>query len=274
MSEQAMAGNWQVELSADEIARYREDGLLVPNYRLPEDMLARIRQSLLDLIAANPHVSANVMYGPHIPYNAGQDMKGDPVWLDYAAFPPVMDIVEQLIGPDFLLWGTTVFGKPASGGKAVPWHQDGDYWPIEPLNNVSVWIALDDCTPENGCLRVIPCSHKPHRLYGHHNDASEELLIHEVIDEAEYDEALARDVPLKAGEMAIFDVFTVHGSHANLSDRRRAGFVLRIMPTTSHFNHHRADVAAKTTIIDWSNRPLHLLRGRDVCGKNDFQVGH
>lgn len=274
MAEQATAAQWAVELSQDEVQRYRDDGLLVPNYRLPDDMVARMRQSLLDLFAANGHISSNVMYGPHIPYNPGQDLKGDPIWLDYAKYPPLLDLMEQLIGPDFLLWGTTVFGKPAGGGKAVPWHQDGEYWPIEPLSNVSVWIALDDCTPENGCLRFIPGSHKPHRLYSHHNDASEALLIHEVIDDDEYDHSRARDLPLRAGEMAIFDVFTVHGSHANTTSQRRAGFVLRIMPTTSHFNHSRQDVAAKTTIIDWANRPLHLLRGRDACGRNDFQVGH
>lgn len=252
------------ELTDREIAQYHEQGWIVPDYRVPADLLADARAR------ATAMMDARADYRDLYPDMLGADIR----FVDMAREPGLLDILEQLIGPDIALWTAGMFGKPAGNGKATPWHQDGEYWPIEPLDNVSVWIALDDCTPENGCLRFIPGSHKARRLYRHHNDASEALLIHEVIDADEYDERQARDVPLRAGEMAIFDVFTVHGSHANPSAKRRAGFVLRIMPTTSHFNHNRADVAEKTAIIDWANRPLYLLRGRDVCGRNDFRVGH
>jgi hypothetical protein len=63
-------------------------------------------------------------------------------------------------------------------------------------------------------------------------------------------------------------VFTVHGSHANASARRRAGFVLRIMPTTSFLNRNRPDIEAKNRAMDWRSRPVYLLRGVDRCGGN------
>ncbi len=263
-----------LKLKSEEIAHYKNEGFLIPEYKLPDEMVNRMRDSLLQLIDANSHLESDVMYGPHISFNPGQKMRGDPVWLNYASHPPILDILEQLIGPDFLLWGTTVFGKPANGGKRVPWHQDGEYWPIEPLSNASVWIALDDCTPDNGCLQIIRGSHKERRLFNHYNDDSDSLLIHEVADECEYDTSKACDISLKSGEFVIFDVFSIHGSHPNNSHKRRAGFVLRIMPTTSFFNHKRQDVALKTPILDWANRPLFLLRGRDICARNNFLLGH
>jgi ectoine hydroxylase-related dioxygenase (phytanoyl-CoA dioxygenase family) len=64
--------------------------------------------------------------------------------------------------------GSQVFCKPPVTGKAIPWHQDGQYWPIRPIATCSVWIALDDATPENGCMRYIPGSHKARKLEQHH----------------------------------------------------------------------------------------------------------
>ena len=55
----------------------------------------------------------------------------------------ILDRVSDLIGPDILLWSSGVFCKPPEVGLTVPWHQDGQYWPIRPLATCSVWIALD-----------------------------------------------------------------------------------------------------------------------------------
>ena len=64
-----------------------------------------------------------------------------------------------------ILWGCHVFCKPAGDGYATPWHQDGHYWPIRPLANCTVWVALEESTIENGCLRVIPRSHRDKVLH-------------------------------------------------------------------------------------------------------------
>jgi len=181
-----------------------------------------------------------------------------------------------VIGPDFLLWGTTVFGKPAGTGKRVPWHQDGEYWPIRPLATCSAWIALDDATPENGCLRVIPGSHKGNRLRAHTQKDNPDLVLNQELNADEYDEAEAVDIVLEAGQLSLHDVYLVHGSEPNRSTKRRAGYVCRYMPTSSHFDReYGAQLQQRGgNQVDFAGRALWLMRGRDLCGRNDFQVGH
>jgi ectoine hydroxylase-related dioxygenase (phytanoyl-CoA dioxygenase family) len=135
-------------------------------------------------------------------------------------------MVEQLIGGDFILWGVTILGKPARIGKATPWHQDGDYYPIEPLETCTVWISLDGSTPEQGCMRYIPGSHKKHRVYSHHFEHRDNYTLAQVIDDGQVDLNLARDILLKRGQISLHDVYLVHGSEPNLSDKRRMGQVL------------------------------------------------
>lgn len=275
-SDTSAAGTASHLLGADEIAHYHEHGYVIPRWRLPSDLLDEMRRALEALMDANGGVGADSLFCPHIVAGGAQGLKGDNRWLDYARVPEVLDMVGQVIGPDFLLWGTTVFGKPAGTGKRVPWHQDGEYWPIRPLATCSAWIALDDATPENGCLRVIPRSHKQQRLRAHNRNDSGTLVLNQELDASEYDEDEAVDIELEAGQISLHDVYLVHGSEPNRSTRRRAGYVCRYMPTTSHFDHRLgAQMQAHGgNQVDFANRALWLMRGRDVCGRNDFRVGH
>ncbi len=263
-------------LSEAEIAAYERDGLVVPDYRLPDELLARMRRSLDELVGDNPDVPTDTMFCPHITQGGTQGLTGADAWLDYARLPAILDMAAQLIGPDIILWGTTLFGKPAGAGKAVPWHQDGHYWPIEPLATCSVWIALDDATPGNGCLRYIPGSHRGRRLFGHTTSGSDELVLNQVLDADAFDQAAARDVVLEAGQMSFHDIYLVHGSAANRSVRRRAGYVLRYMPASSLFDRALgAELAARSgNVVDFATRALFLLRGRDRSGGNDLRIGH
>ncbi|MCG8696062.1 MAG: phytanoyl-CoA dioxygenase family protein [Minwuiales bacterium] len=264
-----------MSMSEAEIATYRRDGLVVPDYRLPDETLTRMRAALDRLIAANPNVSRDSMFCPHIRSGGVQGLGGTDEWLDFARLPAVLDMVEQLIGPDIVLWGTTLFGKPAGQGKEVPWHQDGEYWPIRPLATCSVWIALDDCDAENGCLRCVPGSHACRRLLRHRVTERDGIVLNQELEPGEFDEREARDVVLKAGQMSFHDVYMIHGSRPNRSDRRRAGYVLRFMPATSHFDRALgATLAARSGVVDFVKRPIWLLRGVDRSGLNDFNIGH
>ena len=151
-------GNAGAGLTDDEVARYHRDGVLVPDYRVPGALLARMRDALERLTERNRHMSSDIMICPHLQTGSTQGLEGGREWLEFAAIPDLLNMTAQLIGPDIILWGTTVFGKPAGSGKETPWHQDAQYWPIRPLATCSVWIALDHSTPENGCLRVIPAA--------------------------------------------------------------------------------------------------------------------
>ncbi len=266
-------------LSEAEVETYRKDGLVIPaQYRVADTILARIDELYQKLLHDNrdsPDFAADFILGPHLDANGAYGVKGNPRWLEMARIPEILDMVEQLIGPDFILWGMTIFGKPARVGKATPWHQDGDYYPIEPLETLTVWISLDGSTAEQGCMKYIPGSHRDHRIYSHHFEHRDDYTLSQVIDDDQVDLSQARDIVLEPGQISLHDVYLVHGSEPNLSAKRRMGLVLRIMPATSFYNHRSGKIKEDAgSPHGYSNRALFLLRGQDRSGRNDFTRGH
>ncbi len=246
-------------LSKADIQRYQEEGQIVLPYRIPEEMISCIERRTDELIHDHPDLSAD--YVPGLP-------EIDERWLAAGSIPEVLDCVEQLIGPDFLNWGSALFGKPAGDGKETPWHQDGEYWPIRPLATCTAWIAVDDATPENGCLRVVPGSHKDQTLMPHITEEGDYTLFRKLADETEA-ETNGQDVVLERGQISIHDVYMVHGSRPNLSANSRRGITFRFMPTTSHFNYDLNDKLVRDLgVLNLGHRKLFLMRGVDRCGKN------
>ena len=263
-------------LSEAEIASYHEDGLVIPDYRIPDDMLSRMRVEVDDLIARHPDVRPELLSGPHNPWGQSAKIVGSWTWLEFCRFPEIVDMVEQLIGPDIILWGSQLFCKPASHGMAVPWHQDGQYWPLDPLATVTVRIAIEDSLPENGCMRYIPGSHKNRDVVAHEMAQESNVAVKQQI--AHIDESLVRDDILYAGQISIHDVYLIHGSGVNSSDKRRADYAIRYMPATSRYVRDpsfaaNAYAAEKSQLMNYTKRPLWLLRGVDRAG-NDFEIGH
>lgn len=266
-------------LSADEIARYRRDGHLVPDYTVPDALLAAMRGAFDRLLAANPGHASDSMVCPHLAHDGAQHLletplRGSDEWMDFARAPEILDMAAQLNGPDLILWGTTLFGKPARVGKETPWHQDSTYWPIDPPAACSVWIALDDATPENGCLRVAPGSHRARQTFGHRERTGGGTVLALEVDDDAFDPSAVRDVPLRAGQVSFHDIHLLHGSNANRSGRRRAGFVLRLMPATSRFDHALGAAWARQgrLRLDFGRRRLVPVCGVDRAG-NDFSIG-
>ena len=260
-------------LSQTEIAAYRADGVVVPEFRLPPDRLAHLQSLAARLIADNPHMGDEPVASPHVPGSGVQNVKSDPAWIDIPTFAPILDMMEQIIGPDVILWGTTLFHKPAGLDRGVPWHRDGRYWPIKPLATTSVWVAVTDCTKENGCLRVVPGSHAAREIGRHFRDHSNRVTIPETLCDGEFDSEAARDLELEAGQMAIFDIYMIHGSNPNPTAAPRIGYALRYMPATSHYDHHDLPIADSRGSAHHT-RPLIQVRGRDASGLNDFRIGH
>ena len=130
----------------------------MPNYRLEPDVLATLQSALETLLRDNPGVRPEKLVCAHIEGHNDEGMRRSQAFLDLAMYPPIVDMVEQVIGPDIVPWGCHVFCKPASKGYETPWQQDGHYWPIHPLATFRVSVALDPSTRTNGCLCVIPGS--------------------------------------------------------------------------------------------------------------------
>jgi hypothetical protein len=266
----------KTRLSDAEIARFHEEGLVIPDYRIPGEMLGRMRAEVDDLIARHPDVRPELLSGAHNPWGQSAKIVGSWGWLEFCRFAEIVDMVEQLIGPDIILWGSQLFCKPAGHGMAVPWHQDGQYWPIDPLATVTVRIAVEDSLPENGCMRYIPGSHTSRDVVAHEIVEASNVAIKQQV--ADLDESLARDDVLHAGQISIHDVYLIHGSSGNRSDKRRSDYAIRYMPATSRYVRDpsfpaNAYAAEKSQLMNYTERPLWLLRGVDRAA-NDFDIGH
>lgn len=250
-------------LNEQQISTYHENGYVTPDFTLGDDVIEEIRLAHDRLLQKHPEFEN---YCPNL-------LKYDTGFLGVARNPEILDMVEQVIGPDIALWNSSFFAKPANGGHATPWHQDGEYWPLRPLATCTVWIAIDEATRENGCLRMIRGSHKGQRLRKHNTNNAENLTLNQELDPAEFDEADAVDLLLKPGQVSLHDVYLLHGSEANNSSNPRRGMTLRYMPTTSVFDRKIArELHEKLGISNHAQRTVFLMRGRDVSGKNDFTI--
>ena len=241
-------------LTPQQLTHYREQGFVIPDFRLPATIIQSIKDDFDRLLARYPEFRQNC---PAL-------LTYDTTFLNYARNPDILDMVAQILGDDIAIWNSSFFGKPAHDGKRVPWHQDGRYWPIRPLASCSVWIAVDDSNTENGCLRVIPGSHKSRKLFKHENNPSDDLVLSLELLGSEFDESDAVDIVLESGQVSLHDVFLAHGSEPNTSGNPRRGMTLRFFPTTSVYERD----------IEGGEQPrsLFLMRGTDQSKRNDFVV--
>ena len=141
-----------------------------------------------------------------------------PYFAQLAAHPGLVALVQNLLGDDLLLFRSTLMLKPAFHGSAHALHQDSAYWPMEPPALVTASIALDDATPANGCIKVIPGSHQwGLQEWGHIAQQQGAPLT----NREDIDCSGQLDVPLAAGSAVLFHSLMVHGSGPNQTDRSR-----------------------------------------------------
>ncbi len=256
-------------LGDDEIQHYRRDGLLIPRYRLPATFIANAAAAIQALVAANPNRPPYVLTNVEEEGDGPSGIAGSRRFLELAAFPPLLDMMEQLIGPDLLLWDCAVISKPPGAGKVIFWHQDSPYLPrIKPLTTTTYWISIDGATPENGCMNYIPGSHT-RGILRHSRQEADLPGFEEKLDESEVDLATARPVALEPGQFCIFDCHTVHGSNANRSTRPRTALLFRFIPGTSYYDCSvQPYVGGDGVPLDTEERPVYLLRGQDRTGLN------
>ena len=262
-------------LSTHEIEHYQSEGWVIPQFQLPPARVAAMREALDALIRDNPGVRPEKLVSAHIEGDNGEGVRGRSDFLALAMDPEIVELVAGVIGDDVVLWGCHVFCKPPAEGYETPWHQDGHYWPIRPLANCTVWVALEESVAENGCLRVIPRSHRDRVLHAHLHEDREDLTLNQRMADGCFDEAEAVDLELQPGRMSLHDVYMIHGAKANTSRKRRTGVALRYMPASSVFERDLRPADGKTGVaVNFAQRPLWLLRGEDRTGRNDFRVGH
>lgn len=144
----------------------------------------------------------------------------DPQIRAFATRPEFVALSTQLLGPDTdLYWNQAVFKMP-EGEKEFPWHQDDGYAPVTPSPYLTLWLALTDATPENGCISVLPGSHRQGLVP--HTPSPIGLVCYP----ADAPDQGVR-VPIRSGSLAVFPSLTMHKSGPNLSQGPRKAYVLQ-----------------------------------------------
>jgi hypothetical protein len=252
-------------LSPDEVAAFRRDGLIVPKAALAPLQLSHLQGLIDDMDRLNPGLLDKPVVSPHAPGAA----KGDSAaWMAFSTQPLVLDLVEQLMGPDIVMWGAALFYKRAQKAPLTVWHRDADFHPIKPNEALIIWVAAFDSVIENGCLRFIPGSHTSRGDSRYVSPTGENFTDGMALSEEAFDAGQARDVEVMAGQMVVLDAHQIHGARPNQGTKPRAGYALRFMPAYAHYDQDWAAREPGRFAPNAAERPLFLVRGVDRSGLN------
>lgn len=251
----SMTNDLDAALSAEELERFHRDGFVGPFTLCEPDEVGALRDKFAaifnpdDREDAVPGMIARLNSDMQLGFGRHHDFR----WLfDIANSPAIKGRVESILGENLLLWRTMFFNKgPGSG--AVPWHQDFDDWELEPMVVTSCWLAIDEASLENGCVELIPGSHR--KVYqmvkteGHILDGFPRMS-----DPDQFDDSNVVPMELKPGQFFLFNERVLHRSQPNDSDKQRLGMTMRYIPTM-------------VRTLDPGDQPI-LVSGKDTFGMN------
>lgn len=232
-------------LTNQEINRYQQDGFLCPIDVLSVEEAAHFRKRFEFYETSN---------GGWYELSKGQKLYLLQTWVaELASNEKVLDAVEGVLGPNILVWGSSLFIKDPGQGTFVTWHQDSTYWGLSKPDVTTAWIALSPATKQSGCMKMMPGTHKWDQV-DHVDTLDENNLLtrgQEIAVEVNEDDGVL--VELQPGQMSLHDVQIVHASDPNQSNDRRIGVAIRyISPNVSQINAE--------------NDSAWLVRGEDTHG--------
>jgi ectoine hydroxylase-related dioxygenase (phytanoyl-CoA dioxygenase family) len=152
----------------------------------------------------------------------------------------IVDVIEDLIGPNIQLFHDQALFKPAHHGGPIHWHQDNAYWRCLPANLVSCWLTLDDVDVANGAMHLLPGSH----LAPVDHERGDVLLDAGVTDQ---ERAVVADLP--AGGMLFHHCQTLHYTPTNLTDRQRRAFAMHYMTPGTRSAHGELPVSYARPLV-------------------------
>ena len=210
-------------LTPAQVEAFRRDGYHFPVRALSTDEALSYRRRLeqSEAMLGGPLRGA-LRSKPHLLFTWANELIRHPV---------VLDAVEDIYGPNLLVWSSSFFIKEAHDPSYVSWHQDSTYWGLSHPDVVTAWIALSVSVVENGCMRVMPGTHLKDQLPHKDTFAANNLLTRGQEVQVEVNPAEAVDIELQPGEFSLHHVRLVHGSDPNTSGERRIGYAIRYIPT-------------------------------------------
>lgn len=231
-------------VTPEQVDAYRADGFVPLQKVLRPDEVERLRKRADDiadgvvsyperLIQLEPLAADDASIPRHLRVRKIVSLTlHDPVFNALLRHPNVLKVATAMLGPDVKLLLDQMLCKPPRIGSAKPYHQDGPYWPIEPMDHCTLWIALDDATRDNGCMRFLPGTHKLGPLahdaaLGHHrmpqgweslSQRSEEVMVE-----------------ASAGSGSCHNGLVLHETSDNRSPLRRRAMTMAFMRATARW---------------------------------------
>ena len=239
-------------LTKMQVEAFHHDGFLFPIPALNQEEVAACLAGLqrLESELGCAVADADVKWRSHAYAHS-------PWFNDLIRHPRILDAVEDVIGPNILVWTSTFFIKEPHSQTYAAWHQDGAYFGLEPREQVCAWVALTDASAEAGCMEQLSFHGKP-RLYHHAalglansiNRAGQTIM--EPFDDTE---PVAMALP--TGSFSLHHELAVHRSAPNRAGHRRVGIGLNYIPT-----HVRVNGSVRLKAM--------LVRGEDTYGHFDL----
>lgn len=241
-------------LTTGQVAAYDRDGFVTPFRAVPEAEAARWRAEMERTVRAfdrdHPKEEgrryASSRMKPYLLFRWAADM---------VRCPAVLDAVEDLIGPDILVYHATLWWKEAGSPNYVPWHQDGTYFGLHPHEHVTAWVALTPSTEESGCVTVLPGSHR-HGQRPHADRPDPAIMLSRGQTLAELpDTAGAVPIPLRPGEFSLHHTLVMHASAPNRSAEDRIGLGISYIPARVR---HTGPTRLSATLVRGANTHDHF----------------
>lgn len=233
-------------LTTEQFEQYQQQGYLLVEDALPADLVERATHRLREYTHGDRAGSFASMLEPAVESGEadvedegdavrkfeGLDMvREDDVFREVAHADTVVSVAQDLLGPHLKLLRSAAMLKPPRIGSEKGIHQDAAYYPIQPRDHFTVWLPLDQATPENGCMQVVPGGHldglQPHEAVDYATDI--------VIPESTYDDEEFVEIPMEPGDALVTHCLTPHRTAPNTTDRWRRALIMSYMHARSRF---------------------------------------
>ncbi|WP_158291928.1 phytanoyl-CoA dioxygenase family protein [Paracraurococcus ruber] len=244
-------------LSAAQADAYRRDGYVAPLRAVEAAQAERWHQDVLRCCGEVARTESDA--GLRQPSARVKPYLLFPWAAAIVRHPAILDAVEDLVGPDILVFHTTLWWKPPHSEGFVPWHQDGTYFGLAPHEHVTAWLALTPSTAESGCVTVLPGSHRHGQLPHADRKDPHVMLSRGQTVAAAVDARPAVPIPLQPGEFSLHDTLVLHASAPNRAATARVGLGISYIP-------------ARVRHVGPTRLSATLVRGEDRHGHFDLEA--
>jgi ectoine hydroxylase-related dioxygenase (phytanoyl-CoA dioxygenase family) len=285
-------------LTQEQVERFHRDGYLRYTRVISDEQIETLRAALERTIAEERERYDDAGLPPEFRY--GHDRKGQEpgaggrparaihqyvnIWKVVPEFreaiqnPTVTAAIRDLMGvPRLRLWHDQIISKPPGDNKKFAFHHDFYFWPMDRPTMITCWLALDDATVANGCMHVIPGSHRDPRFQPAGCDLSADIHLEpaplgagepgSLYDAVRtWDVDKAKPVELKAGECMFHHCLNYHMTPENVTDRQRRSLILIYMPDGTRYNHAQSPRHPCTSYMDLADGSPYSGDAFPICG--------